>query len=399
MTDKDKCDVSFIYTDKFTDYDFGQHHPLDPIRLKFTYELMKSYNLFDLENINLIEPVTATKEELELVHERPYINIVKKVSDPDANIRSVREVNLGPGDNPIFPRMYDASRLVAGASLTAAKQVLEGNVDHSFNISGGLHHAMPDHASGFCIFNDPAIIIKYIRKKYDYKVAYIDIDAHHGDGVQWIFYDDPNVLTFSSHQYGFFYPGTGDSNEIGEKEGRGYAINLPLMRGSYNEEGTHTYTWAFKEIIPPILKAFNPDIIVMQCGVDTHYTDPLPSLLFTTNTYAERIKIVHGLVHEFCDGKWIALGGGGYSPFVVARAWTIFLAEMAGIKLDSELPKEWIEKCTKMMTKYGSPKEENLFDQTDPTKNFTETQRNEIIKNYEEKVKYIKENVFPIHNI
>ncbi|MBD3230172.1 MAG: acetoin utilization protein AcuC [Candidatus Lokiarchaeota archaeon] len=399
MTLKNKCDISFIYTDKFMDYDFGSHHPLDPIRLKFTYELMKSYNLLDLQNIKVIEPRIADQEELELVHERPYINIVKKVSNPEVNIRSVPEVNLGPGDNPIFPRMYEASSLVAGASITAAKEVLEGKSDHAFNISGGLHHAMPDHASGFCIFNDPAITIKYIREKYDYKVCYIDIDAHHGDGVQWIFYDNPNVLTFSSHQYGFFYPGTGDSNEIGEKDGRGYAINLPLMRGSFNDEDTHTYNWAFNEIIPPLLKVFNPDIIVMQCGVDTHYTDPLPSLLFTTKTYAQIITIVHELAHEFCDGRWIALGGGGYSPFVVARSWTIFLAEMAGIKLDNTIPQEWIDKCNEMRTKYGAPKSNTLYDEYNPTKNLSDAQRKEIIENYEKKVKYIKDNVFPIHNI
>jgi len=383
-----------IFSNDYLTYDFGPQHPLKPVRLQLTYELLNAYGVFTEGNAEVQPPRMATKEELMLVHTEEYVNLVERFSKPSAGIYAAYEIGLGPGDNPIFPGMYEASALIAGGSLVAADIVMENDNIHAFNIAGGLHHAMPDKASGFCIFNDPAITASYIRKNYDARrIAYIDIDAHAGDGVNWVFYSDPTVMTISFHESGrYLFPGTCFEDDIGQGLGKGYAINVPLLPYTYMD----VYLKAFDELVPPLIKAFNPEVIITQCGVDTHFTDPLPQLLLTVQTYEALAERIHDLSHRYAKDKWIALGGGGYTPSVVARSWSTIFNVMAELNLPNEIPESWI-KFTEEVT--GNKPLDTRFDVEDPSQKIT-PENKEKIQNYTDKiVQIIKDTVFSIHNI
>lgn len=383
-----------IFSDDYLKYDFGPRHPLRPVRLQLTYELLKAYGVFKDPKTEVKPPRMATEEELQLVHSKEYVGLIKKFSKPETGVYDAYEIGLGPGDNPIFPGMYESSSLISGGSLVAVDKVMESDNDvHAFNIAGGLHHAMPDRASGFCIFNDPAIAAAYLQKKYDARVAYIDIDAHAGDGVNWIFYNDPNVMTISLHETGrYLFPGTCFEDDIGQGPGKGYAINVPLLPYTHKE----IYLKAFDEIVPPLIQAFKPDVIINQCGVDSHFTDPLPHLLLTVQTYEALAERIHDLCHKHAKGNWVAFGGGGYTPSVVSRAWCSIFAIMAEIKLSNEIPNNWIE-LTKKLTNF-TPLNTRL-DVENPATKVTDD-ANEKIQMYTEKlIQTIKETIFPIHKI
>ena len=231
--------IGLIYTNEYERYNFGESHPLRPLRIKLTYSLMEKLGLLSNERLEIFHPRMCTREELEMVHSTDYIDAIKTLSeDPnEKNINSYK-FGLGPGDNPIFKGMYEASALVCGASLVAADHVWkENDLNYVFNPAGGLHHALKNKASGFCIFNDIGVAIKHLQRlQKNIRIAYLDIDCHHGDGVQWLFYDDPNVLTISFHESGkFLFPGTGSVQERGEGLGKGYAINFPLLPGTNNK--------------------------------------------------------------------------------------------------------------------------------------------------------------------
>lgn len=349
--------VGFIYTHEYNKYDFGPRHPLRPLRLELTYSLMEQLGLLKHPRIELITPLHATKEDIERVHDPKYVEIVKKASD-DPKDKTIRPYayGLGPGDNPIFKGMYEASALVCGASMAAADKVWnDDEFNVSFNIAGGLHHAMKKRASGFCIFNDIAVAIEHLRsQKKDIKVAYLDIDCHHGDGVQWIYYDDPNVLTISFHESGkFLFPGSGNTDEIGEGPGKGYSINFPMLPGTSNR----MFLKLFDKCIPKILEAYQPDIIITQLGVDTHLNDPLTQMGFSIEVHLKIAQRLKECAVNYCGNKWLALGGGGYLMNVVPRAWTIYLAQMLDIKLENELPEEWRQEAKEKVpfeeTPYG----------------------------------------------
>ncbi|NVM55989.1 MAG: acetoin utilization protein AcuC [Candidatus Helarchaeota archaeon] len=382
-----------IFSDDYLKYDFGPQHPLRPVRLQLTYELLKAYGVLDDSKTEVKPPRMATENELELVHSKEYVSLIKKFSKPDSGVHAAYEIGLGPGDNPIFPGMYEASSLVVGGSLVAADIVMEGDNVHAFNIAGGLHHAMPDKASGFCIFNDPAITAAYLRKKYDARVVYIDIDAHAGDGVNWIFYRDPNVLTISLHESGrYLFPQTCFEDDIGQGPGKGFAVNIPLLPYTSND----VYLNIFDQIVPPIIKAFNPDVIINQCGVDTHFTDPLPHLLLTVQTYEALSERIYNLSHKFANNKWVAFGGGGYTPSVVARSWCTIFAIMSELNLPNEIPDSWIE-LTKKLTNYTPSN--TRFDAEDPALKIVPDTREQIQTYTEKLIETIKELIFPIHNI
>ncbi|MHA1650096.1 MAG: acetoin utilization protein AcuC [Candidatus Helarchaeota archaeon] len=385
--------AALIFSNDYLKYDFGPQHPLKPVRLQLTYELMKAYNIFDTTQAVVTPPRMATEEELELIHTKEYVQLVKKFSEPDSGVYAAYEIGLGPGDNPIFPGMYDASRLVVGGSLVAADMVMENDHTHAFNIAGGLHHAMPDKASGFCIFNDPAITAAYLRKKYNARIVYIDIDAHAGDGVNWIFYKDPNVLTISLHETGkYLFPGTCFEDDIGQGPGKGYAVNIPLLPYTYKD----VYLKVFDEIIPPIVEAFKPDVILNQCGVDTHFTDPLPHLLLTIQTYQALAERIHKLSHQFANNKWVAFGGGGYSPSIVARSWCTIFAIMAELDIPNEIPENWI-KLTKDLIQ--TTPENTRLDKEDPAAKLTPDNKKKIEEYTEKLIETIKTTIFPIHKI
>jgi len=339
MVDK----VGLIYTDQYQKYNFGSDHPLRPLRLKLTYSLMEKLGLLDHRLLEIFKPIIATREELERVHTPEYLNVVKKLGEnPDDRSIQPYIYGLGPGDNPIFKGMYEASALVCGASIKAADSVWnENEIVIAFNPAGGLHHAHKDKASGFCIFNDIAVAIKHLKSlQKDIKIAYLDIDCHHGDGVQWLFYDDPDVLTISFHESGkFLFPGTGNTNEIGTGKGEGYSINFPLLPGTNNK----MFLKLFRYCVPRILEAYAPDILFTQLGVDTHYKDPLTQMGLSISVYRAISQTIKTCARDYCQNKWLAVGGGGYSMTVVPRAWSIFLAKMLDVDLKNELPPNWVE--------------------------------------------------------
>ena len=345
MVDK----VGLIYTDDYQKYNFGVDHPFKPLRFKLTYSLMEKLELLENERLELLKPREATREELERVHSSKYIDVVKKLSEnPNDRTISPYTYGLGPGDNPIFKGMYEAAALVCGGSIIAADNVWN-NEDFkvAFNIVGGLHHAGKDKASGFCIFNDIAVAIHHLKSlKENIKIAYVDIDCHHGDGVQWLFYDDPNVLTISYHQDGrYLFPGTGFVNEVGEGKGKGYSINFPLVPGTSNKP----FLKLFRRTTPKILEAYNPDILVTQLGVDTYFDDPLTEMGFSLSVYRDIAQTLKTCAREYCQNKWLAVGGGGYLMNVVPRAWSIFLAKMLDVELSNELPDSWIKEVKELV--------------------------------------------------
>ena len=369
--------TAFIYTDAYLDYDYGPTHPLKIIRLKLTYELIQAYGLLDLPSVQSIITKKAEEDDLALFHSRDYLNILEGASEGHLG-GNAYSYGLGPGDNPIFPGLYNWSLLVTGATLQAVDFVAKGEGEIAFNIAGGLHHAMRSRASGFCYVNDPVIgILKLLDQGK--RVAYIDIDAHHGDGVQAAFYGTNKVLTISLHESGYtLFPGTGFEYEIGEGKGEGYAINLPFPPYTDDE----VYVWAFEEIVPPLIHAFRPDVVLTQLGVDSFYNDPLTNLQLSMIGFEKVVRRIKELAP-----RWVALGGGGYDLSNVARAWTLAWAVMNGIELSEELPKSYVE----IAAKVGIYEKELRGKPESSSGRQSEENRTEV----ERIVDYLKKTVFP----
>ncbi|GAB2554047.1 acetoin utilization protein AcuC [Gracilibacillus alcaliphilus] len=333
--------TAFIYTEDFLQYSFHEQHPFNQLRLLLTKELLESEQALTAEDIVL--PKSYSEDLLLTIHAKEYIDIVKRASAEHPV--SFESFGIGTTDTPSFPEMYDASFRTVTGSVTAAELVMSTQVNHALNIAGGLHHGFPDRASGFCIFNDIAIAIQYIREHYQAKVLYIDIDAHHGDGVQHCFYDDPNVCTVSIHETGrYLYPGTGKTGERGVKEGFGFAFNFPI--DAFTEDDSFLETFSS---IEEIAAYFKPDVIVSQHGADAHYLDPLTHLHCSLATFEEVPKRIHKLAHQYCQGKWVALGGGGYDIWrVVPRAWSQLWQIMNNREnFRGEISKKWLHKWQK----------------------------------------------------
>ena len=370
---------AFIYTDDYLDYDYGPMHPLRVIRLKLTFELIKSYGLLDIPSVQFLPTIKASEEDLALFHSQEYLNILKLASD--GHLRGDAYIyGLGPGDNPIFPGLFNWSLLTTGATLQAVDFVADGKGEIAFNIAGGLHHAMRSKASGFCYTNDPVIgIIRLLNQGM--RVAYIDLDAHHGDGVQQAFYETDQVLTISLHESGYsLFPGSGFEYEIGKGKGEGFSVNLPFP--AYTDD--ENYLWAFDEVVPELIEYFSPDIVVTQLGVDTFENDPLTHLQLSIFGYEKVLRRIKTLAP-----RWVALGGGGYEISNVARAWTLAWAIMNGVELKEELPPTYVEFATKHgahgKTLRGHP----------PISLEDEKVRKAIRMQMERIVKYLKETVFP----
>jgi len=309
----------------------GSDHPLKPERLQRTYELMEASGLLEASNVRRLEPPPASTDELALFHTREYIEAVQALSNGQSDVRPWR-FNFGPGDNPVFPGMHELYALAVGAALRGADLLVRKECEIAFSFGGGLHHAWRDHASGFCVYNDAVVAITWLLQQRQ-RVAYVDIDVHHGDGVQYAFDDSDRVLTISFHQDGrTLFPGTGKIEETGRGAGKGLSVNLPLPAGTDDD----IYLWAFDRLVPPLLKRFRPDVVVTQLGVDTHFADPLAELSLTTRGQEAVIRRLAALAP--C---WLALGGGGYNVEVVPRAWTLALAVMADIHLPAELPADY----------------------------------------------------------
>ena len=323
--------TAFLYTGKYLDHHYGANHPLKVERLGLTYELCRAYGLFELQDSEFIETRPATESEILRFHTPQYVEFLKRASEGEIVWGSSH--GLGPGDNPVFPGLWEWSLLHAGASLQCARLISEGEARITFNIAGGLHHARADRASGFCYVNDPVLAILHFLE-HDCRVLYLDIDAHHGDGVQWAFYDHPRVLTVSFHQDGStLFPGTGSVEETGKGDGAGYSINVPMLPGTDDT----VFLDGFFAVIPRLLERYKPGVVVSQLGVDSFRGDPLAALELTTNGFCQA---VHYLVRQ--APALVALGGGGYNIANVARAWTLAWAIMNGVELPEGLPESMI---------------------------------------------------------
>jgi acetoin utilization protein AcuC len=324
--------TAFIYTPRFLEFDYGPGHPLRNERLGLTYDLISACELLSLPSTCTVEPEPATDDEL-LVFLKPDYLKVLKAADTGHSPLEVSRYGLGTPDNPILPGIYRWSALVAGASLLAMRLVESGEVRTALNISGGLHHAGSGRASGFCYINDAALIIADLCRR-GHRVAYVDIDAHHGDGVQWAFYDTDQVLTLSIHESGStLFPGTGFVGEIGEGKGEGYSVNVPLPPSADDE----IFLWCFSEVIPPLVNAFQPDILITQLGIDAHRTDPLSHVGISLGAFVKAVR----RLKDLCD-RWVALGGGGYDLRNVACAWTAAWAIMNDREPPASLPESFL---------------------------------------------------------
>jgi acetoin utilization protein AcuC len=317
---------------------FGGKHPLKPERLARTVALLTAYGALDAPNVEVITPRVASDEELARFHTLDYIDAVRRLSTGDDHVSAYR-YGFGPGDNPAFRGMFEAAGLKAGGGIQSAERLLAGDCDVAFNFSGGLHHAAPSRASGFCIFNDAAVAIAYLVSE-GRRVAYVDIDAHHGDGVQNAFYDTDQVLTISLHQDGrTLFPGTGFVEETGSGPGEGYSVNVPLAPNTDDP----TYLWAFREIVPPLVRRYAPDVLVTQLGVDTHFRDPLTHMALTTEGHAALYTVFSELTMRgpLPAIPWLACGGGGYNLDVVPRSWALAFGVMSGQSFPDALPEAY----------------------------------------------------------
>jgi acetoin utilization protein AcuC len=330
--------VSVVWDDALLGYTMGGDHPMHPVRLDLTIRLAESLGVLDRPRLQVVRPTQAGTDLLTLVHDQEYLDAVRRAPEDPYGVGH----GLGTPDNPVFDGMYDASALITGGSVLAAELVSSGRAQHAVNIAGGLHHAMRNAASGFCVFNDAAVAIAWLLAQGWERIAYVDLDVHHGDGVQAAFYDDPRVLTVSVHQTPLtLFPGTGYPEETGDPDkALGSAVNLALPNGT-DDSG---WLRAFHAVVPSVVRAFAPQILVTQCGCDAHHEDPMADLGLTVDGQRASYRAVHDLAHEVCEGRWIALGGGGYGVVrCVPRAWTHLIAEASGDPLagETEIPQSW----------------------------------------------------------
>ena len=340
-----------VFDPTLTDYDFGETHPMSPLRVDLTIRLAEELGVIGARGLSCVTAPMAADDLVGTVHEPAFMDAVRAVSkDP---YRIDEAFGLGTPDNPAFEGMHEASAHIVGASVEAARRVWTGEVVHAANISGGLHHAMPGLASGFCVYNDVAVAIQWLLDHGAERVAYVDVDVHHGDGVEAVFLNDPRVLTISLHETGqMLFPGTGFAGDVGGPDALGSSANVALP------PGTADAGWlrAFHAVVPPLVREFAPDVLVTQQGCDSHIEDPLAHLMLTVDGQRAAYLALHDLAHEVCDGKWVVTGGGGYSIVdVVPRAWTHLLSIVGGDPLDPETatPEGWREHVRTLLGRTG----------------------------------------------
>lgn len=356
------CSCVLITSAGAARYDLGDGHPMRAVRSTLSIDLATELGVFKRPGWWRREAEPATPAQLRTVHTDTYVAMVERADHLPAHL--LAHLGLGTEDTPVFPGMHEASSAVVGATLAAVASVWAGEADHAVNLAGGLHHAMPGHASGFCVYNDAAIGIAALLESGAQRVAYVDLDAHHGDGVEAAFVDDPRVLTISLHQDGrTLFPGTGAAHDVGGPQARGTAVNVALPPGT----GDVGWLRAFHGIVPAVLRSFAPDVIVTQCGCDAHVNDPLTDLEVTVEGFTIAYTALHELAHELCEGRWIVLGGGGYDlGDAVPRTWTQLLAVCSGGALPngSMLPEQWRKESAAVA---GRPAPRRLGDGIEPT--------------------------------
>ncbi|HEV7625707.1 MAG TPA: acetoin utilization protein AcuC [Streptomyces sp.] len=331
--------AQLMWDEAVTGYDFGTGHPMDPVRLALTMRLVEAMGLDANKDLKVSAAKPVGDSTLRLVHRQDYIDAVRRASADPGSAQG--EYGLGTPDDPAFAGMHEASALIAGQSVSAAEAVWRGDVQHGVNFAGGLHHAMHASASGFCIYNDAALAIARLLEQGAERVAYVDVDVHHGDGVQDAFWNDPRVLTISLHEHPrMLFPGTGWAEETGGSDAEGGAVNVALPAGT----GDDGWLRALHAVVPELLAEFQPDVLVTQHGADTHFEDPLAHLAVSVDAQRAAAMALHEWAHEYAQGRWVALGGGGYAVVdVVPRTWTHLVAIAAGapVPVEAEVPESW----------------------------------------------------------
>lgn len=333
-------DVALFWDERLLAYRFHPEHPFDPRRLELTVDLLRTAGLVTPEEIHPSE--VADDAVLQLVHTPAYVEAVRALSEEAASPWEGGRWGLGTEDNPIFPGMHEAAARIVGTTCRAAAWVMDAPGRRAFAPAGGLHHAYPDRASGFCIYNDVAVAIAALRRTRDVRVLYLDIDAHHGDGVQAIFYDSPHVLTVSTHESGrFLFPGTGFVDELGEGDGYGFSWNLPVEPFSDDE----AWIGPTRTVVEDAFELFRPDLVVLQAGCDGHALDPLTHLQASTAFYEAVVQRVVELAEVHCRGRLLVVGGGGYAIWqVVPRVWGLVWGLVSGRAVPETLPTAWRER-------------------------------------------------------
>lgn len=343
-------------------YDLGQDHPFARDRQLPLFDLLRTAGL--LHEGDLLPAGPATDEQLATVHDREYIAVLKatSVDRPEpATLRRAPLFGLATPDNPIAPGQHQAAAAAAGATLACVQAVLAGQCRAAFNPAGGLHHAMPHGAAGFCLYNDLALGIRAARDRGVERVLYVDFDVHHGDGVEFTFRADPSVLTVSFHETPEIrFPFTGRIEDQGVGPGAGYAVNVPLW------PGTDDASWleCVERVLVPLCRRYQPGLIVSQHGCDPHRDDPLATLECTTRSFWESARLTRMLADDVCQGRWVATGGGGYRPcHVIPRAWTMVWCAMSGRRLPEAIDPGWLERWQE---RAGAPLPRQMFDAPEP---------------------------------
>ena len=330
--------VRFVYDPLLATYELSPEHPFRPERLELTRTLLEAVDVLPEDAYAPITPIT--ERELARVHSTRYIDAVRHASRGEVGDEAY-SYGLGTGDNPVFPDMHEAVLRVCGGTVSAVELVASGAARRAVNLAGGLHHALRAKASGFCVYNDLALGIRRAVEEHGLRVAYVDLDVHHGDGVQWLFYDSPDVMTISLHESGrYLFPGTGHTYETGRGPGRGTSVNMPLE--PFTEDAS--FLEVFELVVPPAIEAFRPDLIVLQAGADMHRNDPLADLSLSLAAMGASYRRMVELSERFTGGRLVATGGGGYDPYRTApRAWSLLWAALSGRELPERVPESWRE--------------------------------------------------------
>lgn len=370
-----------IYHPKYSNYDLGPEHPFSPLRVEMVIDLLKELNV----PFNYIEPEIVSPDLLTQIHNKEYVDLVEAVSKGE-EIPNYSDFGLGTADNPIVKGMAEGARYLAGGALLGAKLLIEGKANKVLQLGGGFHHAHKKLAAGFCLYNDLALAIKAMTNA-GWHVAYLDIDVHHGDGVQEIFYTDDKVMTISIHESGeFLFPGTGWVYELGSGMGRSLKLNLPLEPFTEGD----SYLEVINKAVEPALAYFKPDALVVQTGADAHFADPLADLMLTTHDYEKIYRRIFELADENCKGRALFTLGGGYCPRATSRIWTILYFIFNNIPLPEKLPDTWRKRWEKRLNK---PFPETLHDQLpafDPI-----PRKEEVVKHNKDVVQRLMDAVAP----
>ena len=372
-----------IYSDVLASFDFGPAHPFKPGRAKQLMDLLSRYSLIFEPDQLVMAPESISDDLLRMVHDREYIELLKSIGREGMEFSmAMLAAGLGTDDCPVIPGIYDFCSAVTGGTVQGARLLDEGGARMVFNPQGGFHHAGTDHAEGFCYINDLAVAIEYLARR-GRRIAYIDIDVHFGNGVRDIFALRDDVLFISIHESGLsIYPWSGFVEDIGEGAGLGYTVNIPLLQGSDDE----VYLHAFESVVPPLVEAFRPDIVVAVIGADTHREDPLGHLNLTSTGYERTIRIINRIAP-----KLLVTGGGGYNVFKTAALWTLAWANLCGL----EPVDAYAGVIGGMM--YGPEAQSgNLRDNPYVVSGNLKDQCMEYAR---DTVAYLKNNVFPIHGL